>query len=409
MSDILINEYIINQRFLNLEKSVNKFVKQLQKNGLAKQLQYYRASNSFDVSQYVDLFDQILTEQREHFLLYLHQEIDHEKFLYNQYDEKLKRRNQKCFNETKDLRLKNEKLHQILDTFNNRLSTLKNSQEAIEQTYLKKTEALQGLIDLNKIVQDQQKKILIPLCRQALSDIHDDFTNEINSYISDILKAYKMRLESQIFLRIQNAIFIDHNQYCDEIFKLKNEIDDIQGKNNEFSMAIKNISDCISSLSGIEINDDQDINDQIPKLIDQLKKGIVSKSLNESKKRFLNSQQSTDSKDKKSVLSKLSTDAESFCSSIKEVLDIAISKREKQFEKLDNFGRKKRLNLQKQYEKVLNKLDEINAQRPDHTEIIDEMNISSLSFIEKTKQLDDNIKLLSKSPFISKLNIKSNE
>ena len=43
-----------------------------------------------------------------------------------------------------------------------------------------------------------------------------------------------------------------------------------------------------------------------------------------------------------------------------------------------------------------------------HTEIFDEMNRSSLSFIEKTKQLDDNLKLLAKSSLISKLNLKSN-
>ena len=92
------------------------------KNGLAKQLHYYRASTAFDVSQYIDLFDQILSDQREHFLLSIHQEIDHEKFLIQQYEEKLKRKNQKCFNETKDLRSKNEKLHQIYETFNNRLS-----------------------------------------------------------------------------------------------------------------------------------------------------------------------------------------------------------------------------------------------------------------------------------------------
>ena len=298
----------------------------------------------------------------------------------------------------------------MFETFNNRLSSLKSSQETIEQTYIQKIETLQKSIELSSTVQYQQKKVLIPLCHQTTIDLHDDFINEIPLSISEILQAYRTRLKSQIKTRIQNAVFNDHNHYLNDIYKLKNEMDIIQAKNGDFSIAVKSLSNCISTLTGIEADDEQNITDQIPQIVEQLKKGIITQCLIESKKKFLESySKSTNNKDKKPIISKLSTDAESFCNSIKETLEIAISKREKEYEKLETFARKKRLNLQKEYEKSINKLDKINAQRPDHTEIIDEMNISSISFIEKTKQLDENIKLLAKSPFISKSILKQNE
>lgn len=410
MENTQFSDNIIGERFTNLEKSINLFLKQIKKNGLAKHLQYYRASNSFDAGQYVDLFDEILNEQRERLLLKIHQEIDHETFLINQYKAKLERKNQKCFNETKDLRSKNERYHQIFETINNRLSSLKNSQETTEQMYIQKTEALQGLIELNTIVQNKQKKDIIPICRQTLTDLHDDFSNEITSSISDILHAYKMRIDSQISSRIRYFIFSKRDNYLNSILKLKKEIDDIKTANIQFSNALKDITDFISAFCGSESDDYQSVIDQIPNIVDQLKKGIINSCLVESKSKYMDSNPSPNkASNKKSVMSGISTNADSFTDSIKNAVQFALSKREKQFEKLENFARKKRLNLQKEYDKALHKLDNINASRPDHTEIIDEMNMSSVSYIEKSKKLDETIKLLSKSPFISKTNNKSEE
>ncbi|OHS95417.1 hypothetical protein TRFO_10572 [Tritrichomonas foetus] len=383
MNEKEIDESILDERYNLLMKCVDQFIKKMQKNGMAKRLQYYRAFPSFDAGQILDLFDEMLTEQREKYIFNIHQEIDHLDYLINQNKIKYNRREKENLKSTKGIRERNEHTASIYNKFNDRLTALKKEQEISEKLYIKKINETQKCIEEVKNMKKAQR-IVIRKTRHHLFEIRDDFSSDVSAYY-EIMNAYFVRFNNQIGKRMEQVVYNNKHLKNDEIYKLENELEQLRNNSQELSFAINNIFEYLKSISAIEAGSIENLIAQIPVFITELQEGVVTKYLSDSHCK----------------LPGILLTGDKFIPSIKIALDRALDKREKQFESLESFGRKKRLNLQNELDKTLDKINKMSIPEKER-KLFDDLNLSNLTFNESKSQLDETIKILSTSPFLSK-------
>jgi len=75
-----MNEEILDERYSKARFCVDKLIQSMNRAGITRQIQMYRASSAFDFGPLCDLFDNILVSNRERYILNLLQEIDHVTF-----------------------------------------------------------------------------------------------------------------------------------------------------------------------------------------------------------------------------------------------------------------------------------------------------------------------------------------
>lgn len=406
MENPVINDDILTERYHQLEKGIATFIRDIKKNGLAKKLQYYRASSSFDTSQYTDLLDDILNSQREKYILSLRQEIQHVQYLVSEYSLKLQKKKKKQMAENQPVRIKNEQLHNIYDKFNQRLVTLQNQQESSEKLYTNEINTLQYSYEFSQKCPSIQKDQLFPLCRKQTKAIQLDLSRQIKRSYGETISFFRSKFYFQLPFRIQQFVTLAQRRDLQEVYELKSNIDDAQSKNQQMNLGFQAIYDYIYSFAGVEANDIQKLVNQVPLLIKKLNKDIAGQYITDSKTQFFESIQSSNRsliQAKKDLITTLSSDADNFVQSIKTALKQALKKKEDEYEKINAFYRKKRLKIQKKLDQAYEKLEEIYASKPNHTEIIDEMSLNDINFKDSYQKLDETIEQLVKSPLLSKI------
>ena len=381
-----IEDYILDERYDHLNKSINLYIKKLKQKGLAKQLQYYRAFSSFDASQFIDLFDDIINDQREKYIFKINQEIEHVMFLISQSKMKLERKERKCFKSTKDVREKHLHVKSIYDTFNQRLGSLKRDQETSEQMYVDKIKLLQECVyNANRLY--IYEKSILSHARKKIIDARDELSAEVSGYY-DIINLYHQRVKTQLHKRIEHVVAKKVKSNYEEMYALQNELENLRLESQELSFALQNVFEYIKLISGIEADTSQNLVEQIPTFIRELYNGVVSKYLSDSR----------------CLVPGILLTKDKFIPSIKTALQKAIDKRQKQFDAIQTYERKKRLTLQSELDKIYKKYDQDSILSQEESELFDNMYASNYEIQESTRHLDETMKILSSSPLLSKIN-----
>jgi predicted nucleic acid-binding Zn-ribbon protein len=74
---LTMDDALVNERYSKAKLCVDRLIESMNRNGITRQLQMYRAFATFDFSPLCNLFDGILVSSREQYILNLLKEVDH--------------------------------------------------------------------------------------------------------------------------------------------------------------------------------------------------------------------------------------------------------------------------------------------------------------------------------------------
>ena len=246
-----MEEELLSKRFSNLESSVKRALKQMQTDGLARQLEYHKTSSSFAPNRLLEVLSDNIEAGREKFIQQLLHEIDNCAFERDKIELKFQKLRTQIASNTKTANDQSKKLKQLGIKISTQISEIQQKQASRESRYEKAISFRNDEIQKSRILFKQSKQIL-----DSLSSQISDLRMQVSSYSQTSSRTVKstcnkIKIETK---RILNDIFENQEEkMSDSLESKRSESESVKSQTikiqNAYSSVISYINENAAALS----------------------------------------------------------------------------------------------------------------------------------------------------------------
>ena len=249
-----MEEELYTKRFHNLELAVKRSLKQMQTDGLARQLEMHKTSSVFAAKRLLEVLSDNIEASREKFIQELLHEIDNAVFDRDKVELKVQKVQDQIISNSKAVKEENRKLKQLSQALSSQISQMQEKQAHRESRF----ETAISLRD-SEIRKAQN---LFTTTKSSLSSLNSDLSNlrlQVSTYSSNSQRMLrtscnKIKIESKRYLTENNE---DQEAKFEEALNAKsNQLNTLKKKNavhqNAYNSIITYLNEIAlsSSLSG---------------------------------------------------------------------------------------------------------------------------------------------------------------
>ena len=330
-----MEEELYTKRFHNLETAVKRSLKQMQTDGLARQLEMHKTSSVFASKRLLEVLSDNIEASREKFIQELLHEIDNAVFDRDKVELKVQKIKDQIISNSKAVKEENKKLKQFTQSLSSEIAQMQQKQAHRESRF----ETAISLRD-SEIRKAQN---LFTTTKSSLNSLSSDLSNlrlQVSTFSANSQRTLrsscnKIKIEAKRYLTEKNED--QEAKYTEALNSKKNQLDTLKKKNAVHQNAFNSITTYLneialaSSLPGT-VTDSQSIGPVLAQILEKKADEAVKLHLKQSNIK----------------IDGIALDRQNYVFSIKNYVDEELKKKENELDEIIRKAKERRLKLKKE-------------------------------------------------------------